>query len=156
MPEFTPQQLLLMHIRKTYCAGVTADLARAIEKDGTYVARLFYPVGKKGGKGIGLEIMKACTAKFGLKAGFWESDPDHLNSQSEAPAPQAATPLKTNHAGLDSFYGWPFSDRVKPWQYNKLTIDQKNDVEKYILLQISAKDPPAEQLAPANNEDTGT
>ncbi len=148
MPEFTPDQLLLMHIRDTYCGGKAAELARKIGKDGTYVHRLFYPIGKKARKGIGLEIMKTCSSVFGLAPGFWESAPsakphDPLQSHTV----QEATP---------EYFWWPFSDKVKPWQYKLLSDTQKMDVEKYILLQISAKDPPADQLTPANNERTGT
>jgi hypothetical protein len=66
MPEFTPHQLLLMRIRDELCGGNAAQLVRSIKKDQTYVNRLFYPIGKKGGKGVGLEIMAACTEAFKL------------------------------------------------------------------------------------------
>jgi hypothetical protein len=69
---FTQEQRLLMKLRDDYCGGVAAKLARAIDKDVTYVNRLFYPIGKKGRKGIGLDVMRACTAAFGLAPGFWE------------------------------------------------------------------------------------
>lgn len=72
MAEFTLSQQLLMRIRKEYCGDNSAELARRISKDSTYVHRLFYPVGKKGRKGIGLEIMQACTTAFNLPPGFWE------------------------------------------------------------------------------------
>lgn len=70
--EFTREQVLLKKIRDDLCGGVSARLAEAIGKDATYVNRLFYPLGKKGRKGIGLEVMRACSAKFNLPAGFWE------------------------------------------------------------------------------------
>jgi hypothetical protein len=72
MNKFTQPQLLLMRLRDERCHGNAAELARQIGKDATYVSRLFYPPGKKGGKGVGLEIMQACTKAFELQPGFWE------------------------------------------------------------------------------------
>lgn len=72
MPEFTNHQMLLMRLRDEQCHGKAAELARMIGKDATYVSRLFYPIGKKGGKGVGLEIMSACTKAFKLQPGYWE------------------------------------------------------------------------------------
>ena len=72
MPDYTNHQLLLMKLRDDFCNRKAAELARKIGKDPTYVSRLFYPNGKKGGKGVGLEIMQACSKAFGLAPGFWE------------------------------------------------------------------------------------
>jgi hypothetical protein len=72
MSEYTPLQLRLMRIRDERCGGNAAELARRIKKDATYVNRLFYPAGKPGAKGIGLEIMAACTEAFGLHPGYWD------------------------------------------------------------------------------------
>ncbi|WP_114968529.1 hypothetical protein [Rhodoferax ferrireducens] len=76
MPEFTNHQLLLMRLRDDRCNKKAAELARKIGKDATYVSRLFYPIGKKGGKGVGLEIMTACTKAFDLPAGYWDGAVD--------------------------------------------------------------------------------
>lgn len=72
MSDYTNHQLLLMKLRDDYCKKNAAELARRIGKDPTYVSRLFYPIGKKGGKGVGLEIMQACSKAFELAPGFWE------------------------------------------------------------------------------------
>lgn len=72
MDEFEPRQLLLMQIRDKRCGGNSAELARRIVKDPTYVNRLFYPIGKTGRKGVGLEIMDSCNAVFDLPAGYWD------------------------------------------------------------------------------------
>lgn len=61
-----------MRLRDEQCKGNAAELARRIEKNATYVHRLFYPIGKKGGKGVGLEIMQACTKAFKLSPGYWD------------------------------------------------------------------------------------
>ena len=72
MPEHTPLQLRLMRIRDERCGGNASELARRIQKDPTYINRLFYPADKAGAKGIGLEIMDACKEAFGLPAGYWD------------------------------------------------------------------------------------
>lgn len=65
-------QALLLQVRKDFCRDNSTELARRIGKDASYVHRLFYPKEKNGAKGIGLEIMNACTEAFGLPPGFWE------------------------------------------------------------------------------------
>lgn len=72
MSEFTSHQLLLMRIRDEKCGGNAAELARRIKRSPTYISRLFYPTGKAGAKGIGLEIMSACTEEFELHPGYWD------------------------------------------------------------------------------------
>lgn len=67
----TNEQLLLMEVRDKLCGGNAAELARRIGKDPTYVNRLFYPEGKAGRKGIGLEIMQAVLGAFVLPGDFW-------------------------------------------------------------------------------------
>jgi hypothetical protein len=72
MPDNVELQNRLKRIRDELCGGNAAELARRIKKDGTYVNRLFYPAGKKGAKGIGLEIMAACNDAFNLPPGYWD------------------------------------------------------------------------------------
>jgi hypothetical protein len=72
MTQNERRQQLLMKIRDERCAGNAAELARRIKKDPTYINRLFYPAGKAGAKGVGLEIMDACTEAFDLPPGYWE------------------------------------------------------------------------------------
>lgn len=79
--EFTPHQLLLMELRDTFCDKNSAALARELNKDATYVNRLFYPKGKAGAKGIGLAIMKAANMAFFLPPGFWDREPPGLNER---------------------------------------------------------------------------
>jgi hypothetical protein len=70
--DYTNHQRLLGEIKDKLCGGNAAELARRIGKDPTYVNRLFYPKGKAGAKGIGLEIMSACNRAFHLPVGFWD------------------------------------------------------------------------------------
>lgn len=79
--EFTPHQLLLMELRDTFCEKNSAALARELNKDATYVNRLFYPKGKAGAKGIGLAIMKAANLAFFLPPGFWDREPPGLSER---------------------------------------------------------------------------
>lgn len=77
----TNRQLLLMEIRDTLCGGNSAELARQIGKDATYVNRLFYPKDKAGHKGMGLEIMAAASRAFFLPAGFWDREAPGLTAE---------------------------------------------------------------------------
>lgn len=70
--EFTREQELLKRLRDEQCGGNAAELARRLKKDATYINRLLYPAGKKGRKGIGLELMRAATQAFKLSPGYWE------------------------------------------------------------------------------------
>jgi hypothetical protein len=70
--NLSERQRLLLKIRDEMCGGNSAELGRRIKKDPTYINRLFYPVGKNGAKGIGLEIMDACTVAFQLPPGYWD------------------------------------------------------------------------------------
>lgn len=65
-------QDLLGLLRAHYCGGNAAELGRRIDKDGSYVGRLFYAPEKAGAKGIGPEIMDQATKAFSLPRGFWE------------------------------------------------------------------------------------
>lgn len=73
-------QALLGLLRDRFARGKNATLALLIGKDASYVGRLFYPEEKKGAKGIGPEIIDACTASFDLPRGFWDMDPDEAAS----------------------------------------------------------------------------
>lgn len=153
MDQYTNHQLLLMEVRKKFCAGKTAQLARDIGKDGTYVNRLFYPVGKKGGKGVGLEIMTACSKRFQLPPGYWEQDAG-VNLLDAIPVKEQANGTGTTIAApmvmepVPQFgFKWPFRD-VTPQQYDLLDERQREEVEKYVVLQLRSREPPEKQDAP--------
>lgn len=157
MPAFTNYQLLLMEIRDQRCGKSAAELGRKIGKDGTYVHRLFYPLGKKGGKGIGLAIMDACNKAFNLPAGYWDSTPTiapppdakvrPLYDQTPQPAPF----VKNNRSQNLAF--WPFED-VTLEQYSQLTKEQKAHVESGILLMLDTGGIAKKQIAPANKSNS--
>jgi hypothetical protein len=88
MPDNAELQNRLKRIRDELCGGNAAELARRIKKDATYVNRLFYPAGKKGAKGIGLEIMAACNTAFNLPPGYWDGKPRPY-AEPEALTPEA-------------------------------------------------------------------
>lgn len=92
MSEYTREQRLLMRIRDDHCGGKTATLAKRIDRDYSYVHRLFYPVGKKGGKGIGLEIMKTCSAVFKLEPGYWDDTTENQYPVATATVAIASEP----------------------------------------------------------------
>jgi len=49
----------------------------------------------------------------------------------------------------DTPWNWPFK-KVKPKQWALLDDDQKQDVEKYVLLQVKSRETPKKQNKPAN------
>jgi hypothetical protein len=151
MSQFDARQLLLMKIRDDHCGGSATELARRIDKDASYVHRLFYPIEKKGRKGIGLEIMNTCSSEFKLPAGYWEGVPLTNTVYNQEQFPTAI--LQDDK--VTSMRAWPFKD-VSEWQYNQLSGPQKQDVEKYVKLQLSTKDPTLEQNTPAYIAKTGT
>lgn len=157
MPEFTNYQLLLMQLRDTRCGGSAAELGRKIGKDGTYVHRLFYPVGKKGGKGIGLAIMDACNKAFNLPAGYWDSLPTIAPpAETKVRAlydqtPQAAQNLGETNSQKLAF--WPFEE-VTVEQYNYLTKAQRAHVEAGILLMLNTGSTAEKQKTPANKSNS--
>jgi SOS-response transcriptional repressor LexA len=110
-PEMSRLQLLLGKIRDERCAGNSAALARAIDKDGSYVARLFYPEGKAGRKGIGLEIMQACSKAFSLAPGFWDMEPDQA---STAPFDQEAAEKNNPTVKESKFKGFDANAKIVP------------------------------------------
>ena len=76
MDKYDRLQALMLGIKKRYCGDKAAELARKLEKDASYVNRLFYPRGKKGAKGIGPDIMERASEVFALPRGFWEMLPE--------------------------------------------------------------------------------
>lgn len=99
----TKKQELLKQIRSTYCEDKTVRLAQAIGKDYSYVSRLFYPTEKKGHKGIGLEIMEACSRAFDLPSGFWDGS-DSDSSTPTAPRMEATHARAARDLPLNSPY----------------------------------------------------
>ncbi len=92
MSELTLHQRLLVRLRDERCAGNSAELARRIKKAPTYVNRLFYPSGKKGAKGIGLEIITACNEAFNLPPGYWDGAEVNISVGAEVQATATVRP----------------------------------------------------------------
>ncbi|MDR6521794.1 hypothetical protein J2789_004484 [Variovorax paradoxus] len=88
MENYERLQALLAFLRKHYCGGNAAELARRIGQSDSYVNRLFYAQGKNGAKGIGPKIMQACTEAFDLPRGFWEMTPEEATIELAGGAPK--------------------------------------------------------------------
>lgn len=103
------------------------------------------------------QFFAAIAKAFGLSVEqLADESADYELVNLSDPNPIGSTSIQLNHAGRDLPYGWPFSERIKPWQYNELSQLQKEEIEKYVILQLNAREPPAEQIPPANFEKTGT
>jgi hypothetical protein len=74
MDKYEQRRLRLLELRDTKCGGVSADLARKIGKDPSYVARMFYEEGKAGKKRIGEDTVEAVRRAFGLPRGWMDGD----------------------------------------------------------------------------------
>lgn len=94
MDTYERLQALLAFIRAQFCGGKAAELARKIHRSDSYVNRLFYPQGKNGAKGIGPEIMQACTEAFDLPRGFWEMSPEEARIELTSTSTAEATPAE--------------------------------------------------------------
>lgn len=87
-------QALLALIKQKYCDDNAAELARRIGRSDSYVSRLFYPQGKNGAKGIGPEIMQACTEAFSLPRGYWEMTPEEASLEDGHSIVAAGKPIE--------------------------------------------------------------
>lgn len=70
MDKYEIRRLRLIQLRDEQCGGVTAELARRIEKDASYVNRVLWEEGKKGRKRIGEDIVDATEKAFKLPHGW--------------------------------------------------------------------------------------
>ncbi|GHC72825.1 hypothetical protein GCM10007320_08970 [Pseudorhodoferax aquiterrae] len=91
METYERYQALLLLLRKTFSGNNSARLAELIDKDASYVRRLFYPRSKAGAKGIGPDLQAVCIRAFNLPRGFWEMSEDEaaaaIGVQTDGPAP---------------------------------------------------------------------
>lgn len=82
--EIRRQRLILL--KDTKCNGKAVNVARAIERDATYVTRMLYPEGKKGKKRIADDMIDIIEKAFSLSRG-WLDQP--LDSDHELGPPSA-------------------------------------------------------------------
>jgi hypothetical protein len=66
------RRLRLLELRKWTCGGVTARLAEKIGRSDGYVSRMLYEEGKKGKKGIGIELLNVLEDAFNLCPGWFD------------------------------------------------------------------------------------
>ena len=110
MENYERHQALLLLLREVYSGGNSTRLAEQINKDATYVRRLFYPRDKAGAKGIGPDFQAACTRAFGLPRGFWEMGPDEAADAlqgrevaQQSGAPETSEGRSTPQVSSESF-----------------------------------------------------
>lgn len=97
MENYERYQALLLLLREAYSAGNSTRLAEQINKDATYIRRLFYPRDKAGAKGIGPDIQAACARAFGLPRGFWEMNPDEAATALHGTRPPGPSGAGESH-----------------------------------------------------------
>ena len=74
MDRFDTRRLRLIELRDARCDGSSADLARAIGRDQSYVSRMLYPEGKAGKKRIGEEMASIIEQAFDLPRGWMDGE----------------------------------------------------------------------------------
>lgn len=92
MDKYERRRLRLIQLRDDTCGKSTAELARRIGKDPSYVARMLYPEGKDGKKRIGDDLLEAIERAFNLSRGA-------LDAPLEGDSPQ--TTLATSRFSTD-------------------------------------------------------
>lgn len=73
MDKYERRRQRLVELRDTLCDRSAATLARKIERDPSYVARMLYPEGKGGKKRIADDMMEIIETAFKLPRGWMDS-----------------------------------------------------------------------------------
>lgn len=72
--KYERRRLRLIELRDSKCDGSAAALARKIDRDPSYVARMLYPEGKTGKKRIADDMMEVIENAFALPRGWLDSE----------------------------------------------------------------------------------
>ena len=78
MDKYEIRRQKLIMLRDSKCGGVNAALAKAIDRDETYVNRLFYPTDKAGRKRLGDKLISVLIEKFNLPIGWFDIKDDQV------------------------------------------------------------------------------
>ncbi|WPG35154.1 hypothetical protein [Variovorax sp. EBFNA2] len=131
LTEHWRQRLLEL---KADLALTQAALAAKLEKSPDYVSRLLYEPGKKGRKNLGLQTLRNATKAFELQPDWFD-----LPLGAAMPSAQGKATGQAHNAAppspISRGVAWPFV-RVTPHQYNRLSADQRDHIERTILLLI--------------------
>lgn len=73
MDKYERRRQRLIELRDTRCNQSAADLARKIERDPSYIARMLYAEGKPGKKRIADDMMELIEEAFALQRGWMDS-----------------------------------------------------------------------------------
>jgi hypothetical protein len=70
MDKYEIRRVKLAELRDTRCGGNTAELARRLNRNPTYVLRMLYPEGKDGRKRIADDMIEVIESTFDLPHGW--------------------------------------------------------------------------------------
>lgn len=73
MDKYERRRQRLQALIKERCNGVSAEFARKIERDASYVARMLYPEGKAGKKRIADDMMEVIEKAYDLPRGYLDT-----------------------------------------------------------------------------------
>lgn len=118
----------------------------------SYVSRLLYPPGKPGRKNLGPDTMADIRKRYDLAPGWFDLPlGSQLPAKADEPGLTSARPLRAAQK-VASWNNpeWPFAN-VEPADFFRLTAEERQHIEKDILLRIKNREPPSNQHQPAPN-----
>ncbi|WP_297487161.1 S24 family peptidase [Ferrovum sp.] len=83
MDKYEHRRLKVLELRDNLCNGNSAELARRIGREPSYVARMIYPEGKTGKKRIADNMVDVIESAFNLPRG-WLDAPQNAIRESDA------------------------------------------------------------------------
>ncbi|CAB4133061.1 COG2932 Predicted transcriptional regulator [uncultured Caudovirales phage] len=89
MDKYEQRRIRFLQLRNERCNGSSAEIARLIGKDPSYVARMLFESGKSGKKRIGEDVKDVIEKAFNLPIGWLDGRDTSASSSSLSPAASA-------------------------------------------------------------------
>lgn len=83
MDKYERRRRNLAALREARCGGKSAEMARLLGRDASYVSRMLYPEGKAGGKRIADDMREHIEQSFGLPP-YWLDQPVGLSINTDS------------------------------------------------------------------------
>lgn len=121
MDKYEKRRLRLTQLRDDYCNGKTSELARKIEREPSYVARMLWPEGKAGRKRISENMMEVIENAFQLQRGWM----DGLVPQESNVSYIGPKEIKGRFPVISCVSAGGWSEAIEP--YHRKSIDRWYD-----------------------------
>jgi HTH-type transcriptional regulator, cell division transcriptional repressor len=100
MDKYEVRRQRLILLRDTKAKGKAANVAKAIERDASYVTRMLYPEGKKGKKRIADDMIELIEKSFSLPKGWLDRPITGDSDQGQEASIDEMTPRQRALLGL--------------------------------------------------------